>query len=493
LSAAAAGTPTAAFAGRRPFALREMLEILFRDRWRIAGAFMATFAVFVIASFLVPRHFTSDASLLVRLGQEYVYVAEASGAATAAMPMSFSREETLSAETEILSSREVIRGAIQRVGLSRLYPRLAKGDGDRSVMLEKAVERIGKDFSAELVEDSTVLRLSFRHPDPRLARQGLHALVESYLERRRIVFSDVHVRFLGEQLAQAGQRLAEAEAGLAQFKREHDIVNYEQQLSLLVQQANEVEFRLNDSGQQVEAARARAGRLRELSKQAPANRVVYSESLGDPQTAKQLLDLRLKEQALSARYQDTNPLVRNARKELAAAESFLSQQKRDPPKNVRTARNQVLEQAELDLMRAASEESALAGGRDAMQVRLQQIQQRAEALSDQQAHFNVLALRQKLMEESYGNYARRLEGARVDEARGQRDRTNVNVLQDASQPRKSTSVRKPLLLVGLFFSVGMALVVAFLSEALRTCFQLPGQLERQLGIPVLASLPRRDR
>jgi len=474
----------------RPFKLREMLEILFRDRWRIGAAFAISFGIVLIAALLVPSRYPSDARLLVRLGHEYVYVAEPSRSGGGAMPVWFSRDEALNAETEILSSGDVVRGAIARVGIARLYPSLAKGRNDpKRPKIDQAVDKFRRAFSAELVKDSTVLRLSFSHPDPEVAQQALQALTETYLDRRRGVFSDAHVKFIGEQAAQAAQRLAAAEQRLAAFKREHGIVNYEQQVTLLLQQGNQLELQLNDSGSQVEIARARADKLRQLTKATPVNLVVYSETLGDPQTPKQLLDLRLKEQGLSSRYLESNPLVLNARKDVVEAERFLTEQRRNPPRNVRTARNQVLDQAQLDLMRASSDESALVGGRDALQVRLQEIQQRVAALSEQQSRFNALELERKLMEESYGNYAMKLEGARIDEAREQKERTNVSVLQAASRPLSSTSVRRPLLLIGLVFSLGIALLVALLSEALRSGFQLPEQMERKLGIPVLASLP----
>lgn len=475
----------------RPYTLREALEILFRDRRRILLAFAISLGLVLIAALLMPARYVSDASLLVRLGQEYVYVAEASSGNSGAMPLAFSRDEALNAEAQILASRDLIGRAIGKIGIARLYPSLAKGeDNPRKPKLDQAVEQFRKSFEAELLKDSTVLHLSFAHKDPAVAQQALRVLVETYLDRRRAIFSDAHVRFLGEQVAEAGKRLQGAEARLADFKQEHGIVNYEQQLALLLQQGNDLENRLNETSQQAETASARAKKLKQLADKTPANLVVYSETLGDPQTPRQLLDLRLKEQGLSARYVDDNPLVQNARKDVATAESFLSQQQRNPPKNVRTARNQVLDQAELDLMRAASDESALAGARKALQARLEQLRRRAETLSEQQARLNALSLEQKLLEENYGNYARKLENARIDEAREQKERTNVSVLQSASRPLASKSMRLPLLAIGFLFSLGIALVVAFLSEALRTSFQMPEQVERGLGVPVLATLPR---
>lgn len=484
-----AGTDKNALA--RPYTLREGLEILFRDRRRIGLAFAISFGLVLVAAMLAPSRYVSDASLLVRLGHEYVYVAEGSTSNSGAMPVAFSRDEALSGEAEILMSRDLIARAISRIGVAHLYPELGKvGNDPRDAKLDRAVERFRKSFKAELLKDSTVLRLGFEHKDPVVAQQALRALIDTYLDRRRAIFSDAHVQFLSEQVAGAGKRLQAAEARLAEFKRGHGIVNYEQQLSLLLQQGNDLEGRLNDFSQQFETAAARAKRLKQMAGSTPASVVAYSETLGDPQTPRQLLDLRLKEQGLSARYLDRNPLVQNARQDVTTAERFLAQQQRDPPRNVRTARNPVLEQVELDLMRTASDESALAGGRKALEERMQQLQRRTEALSEQQARLNELSLEQKLLEESYANYARKLEAARIDEARAHQDRTNVSVLQSASRPLASESMRLPLLAIGFFFSLGVALVVAFLSEALRASFQLPEQVERSLGLPVLATLPR---
>lgn len=478
----------------RPFTLREMLEILFHDRRRLGVAFGVGLAATLLAALLVPARYESAASLLVRLGHEYVYVAEGSNPNSGATPLFFSRDEALNAETEILVSREVVARAVQQVGLTRLYPALGKGKEEQGrPRMDQAVERFRKAFNAELVKDSTVLRLSFSHKDPQLAQQGLHALVVSYLDARRRVFSDAHVRFLDGQVREAGRRLAVAEERLAGFKREHGIVNYEQQLQLLLQQGNDLEIRLNDSSQQSATARARAEKLKQLAGRTPANLVVYTETLGDPQSPRELLQLRLKEQSLSARYREKNPLVRNAREEVNTAERFIEEQKRDPPRNVRTARNQVLDQAELDLLRAASDESAVDGGRKALEGRLDALRARAELLAEQQARLNALEMEQELLEENYTTYARKLESARIDEAREQKERTNVSVLQDADRPLTAKSLRRPILLVGLIGSIGLALLVALVSEVLRTGFQLPVQLERKLRVPVLASLPDLER
>jgi uncharacterized protein involved in exopolysaccharide biosynthesis len=490
--------PGDGFRGRAAsaFSLREMLEIAFKDRRRIALAFAISFGLVLLASLLPTARYVSDASLLVRLGHEYVYLADTSegGGTGGATPLMFDRTEALSAETEILASRDVIRDAVARVGLGRLYPSIARQSEDpRRPKIDQAVQAFREHMDAHLLKGATVIQVNFSHSDPVVAQQALRALVETYLDRRRAIFSDDQVRFLAGQVAAVDKRLKDSERRLTAFKQTHGIVNYDQQISLLLQQGNDLETRFNEASQQAQTANARARTLKRIAGKTPANLVQYSETLGDPQVPRQLLDLQLKEQSLRSRYVDDNPLVVNAQKDVSTAESFIRQQRRAPPTTVRTGRNPVREAAELDLLRATSDESALVGGRKALQERLTQLRKRAAELSRQQIELGALSREQKLLEDSYANYGRKLEAARINEARDQKQRTSVSVLQAASWPLKPKSVRLAIIGIGFFFSLGVALIVAFLCEALRSSFLSPEKLERSLGVPVLATMPLVDR
>ncbi|MGH8080631.1 MAG: GumC family protein [Lysobacter sp.] len=485
----------AGFSAAPRFSLREMLDIAFKDRRRIGLAFAICFALTLLAALLPTSRYVSDASLLVRLGHEYVYVADTSDSGNGgATPLMFDRTEALSAETEILASRDLIRDVVTHVGVGRLYPSIARQNDDpRRPKLDQAVEAFRENLDAHLLKGATVIQIGFTHPDPVVAQSALRTLLQTYLERRRAIFADDQVRFLQGQVATVDKRLKDAEQRLIAFKQAHAIVNYDQQISLLLQQGNDLETRFNEASQLGQNANARAKTLQRIASKTPANLVQYSETLGDPQVPRQLLDLQLKEQGLRSRYVDDNPLVVNAHNDVSTAEAFIQQQRRAPPTTVRTGRNPVREAAELDLLRATSDESALAGSRKALQGRLDQLRKRGAELTRQQTELAALSREQKLLEDSYANYARKLETARINEARDQKQRTTVSVLQAASWPLKSKSVRLPILAIGFFFSLGVALIVAFLSEALRSGFMSAEKLERSLGVPVLATMPKVER
>ncbi|MGO4781105.1 hypothetical protein AB4084_37055, partial [Lysobacter sp. 2RAB21] len=80
----------------------------------------------------------------------------------------------------------------------------------------------------------------------------MRALVDTYLDRRRAIFSDDQVRFLAGQVAAVDKRLKDSERRLTTFKQTHGIVNYDQQISLLLQQGNDLETRFNEASQQAQ-------------------------------------------------------------------------------------------------------------------------------------------------------------------------------------------------------------------------------------------------
>jgi uncharacterized protein involved in exopolysaccharide biosynthesis len=99
----------------------------------------------------------------------------------------------------------------------------------------------------------------------------------------------------------------------------------------------------------------------------------------------------------------------------------------------------------------------------------------------------------KAMEEKYLLYVRKQEEARIGDALDALGILNVTVVQS---PRAPALPKRSLLMVAMFgfflagtISVGLGLAVDYLDPAFRT----PDEAVAELGVPVLASLPRRAR
>lgn len=217
-----------------PAAARDVLAALFRRRRRMIQIFVAVLALGALAVLLRPRLYETRARILVKVTSDYVYRPEVG---ESRLPIALAPEEILNSEMSILTSDELIREVIGELGLETLYP----GSLGRAPSLEQAANLFRKNLSAEGVRRSTVLEVSFRHPDPELSARALRSLVERYERKHVNVFSEGTLAFLEDQLRTYADRLKRSDARLEAFRQEHGVFEYGEQMNLLLRERAELE------------------------------------------------------------------------------------------------------------------------------------------------------------------------------------------------------------------------------------------------------------
>jgi polysaccharide biosynthesis protein PslE len=98
----------------------------------------------------------------------------------------------------------------------------------------------------------------------------------------------------------------------------------------------------------------------------------------------------------------------------------------------------------------------------------------------------------RLAEANYEAAAKRLRDELAMEELDRKRRSNVSIVQPPLVPLQGKSIAPLILVVGTILSLCVAALVAFLSALWRDTFLTPEQLERELGIPVLAAVPKRQ-
>ena len=108
--------------------------------------------------------YLSDASLVLHFDSQAVPDIDQTLKSTQ-LQGSNEHREILYSDADILHSPAIIRDVVQKLGLARLYPKIANGPGDEARKLDLA----SRAFSSNLVVDvglqSDVLNVSFLHPD----------------------------------------------------------------------------------------------------------------------------------------------------------------------------------------------------------------------------------------------------------------------------------------------------------------------------------------
>lgn len=218
--------------GGGAFTLQELLVPFFRDWRRIAVGFFVPMLAAVAAALLATPQYEAVATLLVRMGREYLYRPQL---AEEGPGVSFEREQTLKSEVEILVSHDLLAKTIEEVGPARLFPGLHG---------EAAVAALRQGLDALLLKDSNVIRVTFHHPDAAIAAETVNRLVEAYLARRHELFLDRRVPALAAQVDQYQRHLREQASRMETFKRTNGIVAFGEQRALLLRQRSELDTRL---------------------------------------------------------------------------------------------------------------------------------------------------------------------------------------------------------------------------------------------------------
>jgi uncharacterized protein involved in exopolysaccharide biosynthesis len=204
--------------------------------------FAGVLALVAAATFLRPRTYETRARILVKYTSEYVYRPQIG---EARLPIALAPEEILNSEISIITSDELVREVIEEIGVATLYPGSFFG---RTPSIEDASKTFRKNLSAEGVRRSTVLQVSFTHPDPQLSTRALHALVDRFEQKHVNVFSEGTLAFLEDQLRTYAQRLRKSDEKLEAFRQEHGVFEYTEQMNLLLRERAELEASHRQAG-----------------------------------------------------------------------------------------------------------------------------------------------------------------------------------------------------------------------------------------------------
>ncbi len=472
--------------------LRDILTQAFRDRRRIAIAFGIGMALTVVASVMPSKKYTSEAALLLRLGREYFYTPEV-GDASGATPVAYDREQTLLAEAKILSSRDLKEKVLEKLGIAKVYPHLAGGEGS-APQREAAVMALERALQADLLKGSNLMQVSFTHANPQVAAQVLSELIDAYLAKRSVIFASASYGTAEADFVKRTIQLNTAEERIATLKQERRIRAFGEEQTLLLAQRNALDIKQAETRLALSQTQGRAQALRSSLAGVSGDVLLSSEtqrSEAAESARKTLLDLRLKERDLGARFSDAHPGVQDVRADIARTEEFLRELEARPVRSQKTGRNPSRDVAETELLRTIAEQQQAAAGAAALAQQRAEIDARLDAFAASERELMALERERRLAEANYEAAAKRLRDELAMVELDRKRRSNVSIVQPPLVPLSGSSVAPLILVVGTVLSLVGAALVAFLSALWRDTFLTPEQVERELGIPLLAAIPEK--
>src|ERR1700733_5753821 len=336
-----------------------------------------------------------------------------------------------------------------------------------------SIEALGRATSAARSGQGYVIGISVTSLDPQRAARLANAVADRYVLEKLDAHFDAAKRasaWLSDRLTELREQLHLSEEAVAQFRSDHNLPQTGSGFTLNQQQLSDLNAKLVDARTDVAQKKARVDLLRDIEAKGAS-----IQNLPDLPTSPQLAALRTQEATLSqkvselaARYDNSYPLVVNARLELRDVQAQIGSEMKRMDANV---------QNEYELAKARAE--ALEGTFRTATGQLNIDDKTAITLHELDRTAEV----DKNLYEDFLQRAKITQEQSTFEARDSRVITPASPPGAPSSPKK-TQFMTLALIMGLFLGVGGAVAKDKLSGG----FATPRQIEDMLQVPLLTSI-----
>jgi uncharacterized protein involved in exopolysaccharide biosynthesis len=491
--------------------LRDFYRILFRHQKKSVCFFLLVSAATVLYAWFAPRTYWSEGKLFVRLGRENVVLdptATMGHSPVVAIPQF--REDEINSVVDLLRSRSLVEKVVDRLGphvildLPGLSVTPVAFSSDLS-MRERAILKFEKSLDVSAVKKTNVIRVGYTAPNPQLAQQVVSQIMEFYMTEHVRLNRTPHAHeFLDDQTRRVHEELAAAETQLRDLQNQTGLASPREQRELLVKRISSLREELSSTERMLESSIAEARLLRRslsgidhLQVTVRSNGLAI-ENKATEEVRRELYSLQMKEKELLSKYTHEHYLVRQIEEQIVSTKAMLAKFA-GLPDAVEVAGavpsepepGYALGESPRELI---EREPALA----ALAAKAESLRDQLAAAEDEMQAFNINGLKVAkvqreidLLDASYRKYASNLEQSRIDASMQAEQISNLSVVQPATINHKPISPKRGLILIGgLLAALGGAIGMALGAEYIDHTCKTPEDVEYQLGLPTLASIPR---
>jgi polysaccharide biosynthesis protein PslE len=479
-------------AARQPSPVRRALQAAFRRKEAIAIAALVPLVLFGVLVLPKSSEYESAATLLVKVVDQDVATPDrlAEHEDRSAAFASNMAKQVINSELMIIGSEDVRRSALDAMGIDTVYPSLASQPSNKKMDL--ALEKLAKDFTASVANETSVIQLSVFNVSPDVARQTLQALLDAIVDKQASIMRDPRTQFLQEKLESLRGEVVAAQQALLKYKQDAQVTSLEQERGLLLKQRDEIESDLNAARAQLVGAAAREGALQKLLGSTPKLVAVSDES----ESMRKLLDDE-QERAAAARAQvhgGSGRASEEQQRRLREAEARVQDLRRQSTDRARRETNPVAQRIQVDLSVARSEGSAARQTAQEREEQLLAINSRLARLDVTELKLKELERHETMLERDYKSYLERVQSANIMSAMNKAGITNLRVLQAPTLPHRPSRPRKLILFVLTLLACAVCgLAVCLVLEYTDDRFAEPDQVESVLGIPILSTITQKNR
>ena len=464
--------------------LRRLWAGIYRNRWLIGGILVAAIIIGVIATALTVPLYRSTTRLEIERQSANVLNVE-----------DVEQEETvqdvdqfLQTQVQILRSRSLREAVAEDLGLVRdnsfleamnapVPDEALRPEQQRAVRRDLVLAVLEENLTVTLLPSSRIVELSFSSPSPTLAARVANSFAKKFIEgnlSRRFETSSYARTFINDQLGKAKERLEASERAMNAYARQAGLVDAgatnimtgEAGTSLTTTSLNQFNTALN-------AARtARIGAEQRWNEARNAPALSLAEVYRNPAVSA----LVQRRAALRADYEEARQRRKEDFPEMRQMAAEIEQIDRELNTMASGIRNSIRRDYEV----ARSQEAAL-------EQRVASLTSERLGEQDRSVQFNILNREVQTNRILYDGLLQRFK--ELSAAAGLAA-NNISVV-DSAEPPRTPYKPQPVLNIILATFVGLVLGVlaALARERLAGRVRLPEDVEREVGVPVLSTIP----
>ena len=496
------------------------LESLFRHKWIFITVFSLGMLGTAIALFGRTRSFDSTTRVFLRLGRESV--PDSTTSVTGLAPQSSDpQKREIQSAIDMIRSNAMMEGVIERLGVEKILHykdeftesnapnssvgfvtdqigglkkvlaaiRLADPENPRA----QAITKLEKQIKPTTEEHSNIVSIRVRTGSPKLAQEIGQAVLERFNDLHRTAHMAPGARsFFAEQLESVKCQLDELMSKLRDVKNEAGISSIEDQKEVLTERLKNIEHAISEAESDQKGTAARINAMRSTLDQIP-ERVLASEVDGLTNTSKDdmrasLYRLELEYAELRSRLTAENPTVLRKKRQLEEAREVLGSEQVDSQKT--TAVSVTHQEVQVRHLIAKAEGASASARVNELNKQRDDTLAQIRENNRRELEIDTLSREIAVLKDKYQKYAESLEQARIDEALQHDNMSSINVIQPPNFNDDPVDTSNTMVaLIGLVASTFGGLGAAFGRRYLRNELTSPEDVERELEIPVLATIP----
>jgi hypothetical protein len=348
------------------------------------------------------------------------------------------------------------------------------------------------------------MTLTYADTDGKRAHDFLCCIMDAYKSHRSRIYQ-VSPEYFRKETERIQSQLEEKEMQLTEYLTDLNVSSIEDEHGVLLEQYGKLDQAIVEAGVVISASESKVRMIEAMAAHDPegARAVgIGGGARGDSIVeiiSRRILELELEEVSLSTRYNPNSMQMRSIRAQKEKLQGILENQQAsglESEEDNANAENASLlaaasSELELTLAYAYIDLEAQKARRQALIAEWNKVKERLTQLSRHKDPVNKLDRERKILEDAYIKYSANLQDAEIMAAMDTETENSVKVIQGATMPwNPDTKTRNRILGAAAFAAFFGSFAFAFLLDFLSNRVKTPEELERKLGIPVLASFPR---